>query len=54
VEVVRTITLVLKSSMEMPLFKWSPIFKNPKWKPMIDVWFRKLKVSIYINIFFNI
>jgi hypothetical protein len=54
VEVVRTITLVLKSSMEMPLFKWSPIFKNPKWKPMIDVWFRKLKVSVYINIFFNV
>jgi hypothetical protein len=26
-------------------------FKNPKWKPMIDAWFRKFDISIYLDIF---
>jgi len=51
VKAVHTITLVMKSSMKLPLIKWSQVFKNPKWKLMIDAWFRKFEVSIYINIF---
>jgi hypothetical protein len=33
----------------MSLFQWSQVFKNPKWKPMIDVWFGKFRVSIYLK-----
>jgi len=32
VEVDRTITSVMKSSMKMPLFQWSQVFKNLEWK----------------------
>jgi len=38
--------------MKVPLFQWNHVFTNPKWKSMIDAWFRKFKFSIYINNFF--
>ena len=36
-EVARTITSMMKSSMKVPLFKWSHVFKNHERKPMIDI-----------------
>jgi hypothetical protein len=45
------ITSAMKLSMDVSLFQWSGVSKNPKWKPMINTWFEKFKVSIYINIF---
>jgi hypothetical protein len=42
----------MKSFMEVPLFQWSQVFKKLEWKPMIDVRFRKFKVSLYLNSFF--
>lgn len=55
VEVSCMIALIIKSLMEMSLFQWSQAFKNLEWKPMIDAWFGKLKVSIYINnYYFNV
>jgi hypothetical protein len=46
------ITLVMKSLMEVSLFMWSHVFKNPELKPMIDARFEKFKVNIYLNNFF--
>jgi len=46
--------MTMKLSMEVPLFQWSYVSKNPEWDPIIDVWFEKFKVSIYINNFLNI
>jgi hypothetical protein len=42
----------MKSFMEVLLFQWSQVFKKLEWKPMIDVWFGKFKVSLYLNNFF--
>jgi hypothetical protein len=47
----RTITSTMKSSIEVPLFQWSQVFKNLKWKPMIDAWLKRLKISINLNSF---
>jgi myosin-crossreactive antigen len=34
------------------IVSWNQVFKYPKWKPMIDTWFRRFKVNINLNIFF--
>jgi hypothetical protein len=54
VEVARTIISAMESSMEMSLFQWSQVFKNLEWKPMIDAWFGKFRISIYLNNFCSI
>jgi len=46
IETARTITSIFKSSMEIPLFQWSQVFKHPEWKPQVDAWFSRFKVSI--------
>jgi hypothetical protein len=51
IEASRTITSAMKSSIEEPLFQWSQVSKSPKWKPMIDPWFKRFKVSINLNNF---
>jgi hypothetical protein len=54
VEVAHTIISAMKSSMKISLFQWSQVSKNFELKPMIDVLFRKFKISIYIhNLFFS-
>ena len=39
IEAVRTITSAFKSSMEIPLFQWSQVYRHPEWKPNINAWF---------------
>jgi hypothetical protein len=48
------ITSAMQLSMDVSLFQWSGVSKNPKWKPMINTWFEKFKVIIYIKLFLNI
>jgi hypothetical protein len=45
-------TSTMKLMMEVSLFQLSPVSKNTEWKPMIDTWFRKFRVNIYLNKFF--
>jgi len=40
------ITSPMKLSMKVSLFRLSKVFKNLEWKPIIDVWIEKFKVSI--------
>jgi len=54
VEDAHTITSTMKLSMDVPLFQYSGVSKNSKCKPMIDTWFEKFKVSIFINMFLKI
>ena len=54
IEVVQTTTSMIKSSMEVLLFQWGQVFKNPEWKSMIDAWFGRFKVSINLNIFYYV
>jgi len=49
IEVVKTITLVIKLSMEIPLFQWNQVSKHPEWKRIIDAWFRRFKININLN-----
>jgi len=46
IEATWVITLAFKSSMEIPLFQWSQVSKNPDWKPYIDTWFRRFEVNV--------
>jgi hypothetical protein len=48
------ITSAMQLSMDVSLFQWSGVSKNPKWKHMINTWFEKFKVIIYIKLFLNI
>jgi hypothetical protein len=41
----------MKSLMEVPFFQMSQVSKNLEWKPIIDAWFRKFRVSINLNNF---
>jgi hypothetical protein len=45
-------TSTMKLMMEVSLFQLSLVSKNTEWKHMIDTWFRKFRVNIYLNIFF--
>jgi hypothetical protein len=47
IEVVRTITSAMKSSMKILLFQWSQVFKHSEWKHMIDAWFRRFNVTTH-------
>jgi len=38
-EAARTITLVMKSSMEISLFQWSKVSRHLEWRPNIDAGF---------------
>jgi hypothetical protein len=46
IEAAWTITLVFKSSMEIPLFQWSQVSRHPEWRPNIDAWFRRFQVGV--------
>jgi len=46
------ITSAFKSSIEILLFQWIQVSKHPKWKPQVDAWFSRFKVSINLNIFY--
>jgi len=52
VEDAHTITSAMKYLMEVSLFQWSQVFKNPEGKLMIDLWFVKFKVSMYLNSYY--
>jgi len=41
----------IELSIKIYLFHWCWVFKNSEWKLIIDAWFVKFKVSIYINNF---
>jgi hypothetical protein len=41
--------LVIKLSMEIPLFQWNQVSKHPEWKRIIDAWFRRFKININLN-----
>jgi len=49
IEAVRTITSTFKSSMKIPLFQWSHVSKHPEWKPRVNAWFSRFKVSINLK-----
>jgi hypothetical protein len=49
-ETARTITSVFKSSMKILLFQWSHVSKHLEWKPQVDAWFSRFRVSIKLNI----
>jgi hypothetical protein len=53
IEVARTITSAMKSSMTIILFHWSQVSKHPTCKPIIDAWFGRFKVNINLNIFLS-
>jgi hypothetical protein len=46
IEASRVITSAFKSSMEIPLFQWSKVYRHPDWRPYIDAWFRRFEVSV--------
>ena len=46
IEAARTITMAMKSSMEIPLFQWSQVSRHPEWRPNIDTWFRRFQVGV--------
>jgi hypothetical protein len=49
IEAARTITSAFKSSMKIPLFQWSHVSKHPEWKPRVNAWFSRFKVSINLK-----
>jgi len=51
VEAARTIISAMKSSMRVSLFQWSHVSRYSKWKLIIDAWFKKFRVNIYLNNF---
>jgi hypothetical protein len=56
IEDARIVTSAFKSLTKIPLFQWSQVSKHSEWKPHVDVWFSRFKVSInlffyYINLF---
>jgi hypothetical protein len=50
----RTITSAFKSSMKILLFQWSQVSKHPEWKPQVDAWFLRFKVSTNLNFFYHV
>ena len=54
IETVRTITLAMKLSMEIPLFQWNQVSKHLEWKLMIDAWFGRFKSSINLIFFYYV
>jgi hypothetical protein len=49
IEAAQVITSAFKSSMEILLFQWSQVFKHPNWKPHVDAWLTRFKVSVNLN-----
>jgi hypothetical protein len=49
IEAAQVITSVFKSSMEILLFQWSRISEHPDWKPRVDAWLTRNKVSVNLN-----
>jgi hypothetical protein len=49
IEATRIITLSFKSSMEISWFQWSQVSKHPDWKPYVNAWFTRFKVSVNLQ-----
>ena len=41
----RIITSMMKMSLEVPFFQWSQLKDHSEWRPVVEAWWGKFKVS---------